>query len=588
MAELGNLTFFHSMMTKMEDSRDRMVKMKQAKQDREDKRTLTDLSIKKAKLELETKTRSGEINRFISTALEQDIKDREKANKANVKVEDNIFEDAATKEKNRMNNLIGTLGQGIKESQGDETTALGASIPGGDVGSNISRISDRFEEMGLTITGDTKSGFGAGIAKPLKPTEKIAAKKQKLSESFARGDSSVKDLALSGFEEDEIRELLEAKQLGSLEFDPQTGERLSMVEKFGGDRIENADGTFSTERTIGIEVDGRNVNIPTIVNGKQLTKDQAVQEFLKGNNPAVGDFGTREEADKAAIQRSTDIGKANQAIRGAETEAEARKLTSEPVATEYDPVTGQPTKVVNLSVKKAEAELKALTEISKQVEAKRQKDKLASEMDLRNAALKINNTLDAFLDVSERTMQLTGVGPGILSGTISNVLGRTKTNQFFSGFRGGLTEYAAAVGRIAIPGARAVRLVNLFKGTAPSEFDTIESAIFTSALSFKNGLGTDMSRNPSAYLFPELSDKDALQTYNELNRFEKLELDKQLNEQLENFQSEYTDGAFKIVFDRNPALLNKDTRLKFEQEKEEQSGIVESFGLNPDEFELVE
>lgn len=73
-------------------------------------------------------------------------------------------------------------------------------------------------------------------------------------------------------------------------------------------RVENADGSFSTERTIGIEMDGRFFNIPTIVNGKQLSEDDAIAAFQRGDNPAVGEFGSQEEADRAASARSERIG----------------------------------------------------------------------------------------------------------------------------------------------------------------------------------------------------------------------------------------------------------------------------------------
>ncbi|MCA0276236.1 MAG: hypothetical protein LCH86_09540 [Proteobacteria bacterium] len=73
-------------------------------------------------------------------------------------------------------------------------------------------------------------------------------------------------------------------------------------------RVENADGSFSTERTIGIEMDGRFFNIPTIVNGKQLSEDDAIATFQRGDNPAVGEFGSQEEADRAASARSERIG----------------------------------------------------------------------------------------------------------------------------------------------------------------------------------------------------------------------------------------------------------------------------------------
>ena len=72
--------------------------------------------------------------------------------------------------------------------------------------------------------------------------------------------------------------------------------------------IDNPDGSFSTERTIGIEANGKFYNIPTIVNGQQLTEEQAIREFEAGRNAAVGVFNSQAEADAAARERSQAIG----------------------------------------------------------------------------------------------------------------------------------------------------------------------------------------------------------------------------------------------------------------------------------------
>lgn len=73
-------------------------------------------------------------------------------------------------------------------------------------------------------------------------------------------------------------------------------------------KIQNQDGSFSTEKTIGIEADGKFINIPTIVNGKELSKEDAITAFRMGINKPVGVFASQEEADSAAKQRSSDIG----------------------------------------------------------------------------------------------------------------------------------------------------------------------------------------------------------------------------------------------------------------------------------------
>lgn len=72
----------------------------------------------------------------------------------------------------------------------------------------------------------------------------------------------------------------------------------------GKPQIKNPDGTVSTEKTIGIESGGKHYNIPTIVNGKQLSKDEAIGQWRAGTNKPVGEFGSQTEADMAARARS--------------------------------------------------------------------------------------------------------------------------------------------------------------------------------------------------------------------------------------------------------------------------------------------
>lgn len=79
-------------------------------------------------------------------------------------------------------------------------------------------------------------------------------------------------------------------------------------------KIPNADGSFSTERTIGIEADGRHYNIPTIVNGRQVSQDEAAALWRAGQNPEVGVFQTQAQADTAAPLRSEEIGRVRDSV----------------------------------------------------------------------------------------------------------------------------------------------------------------------------------------------------------------------------------------------------------------------------------
>jgi hypothetical protein len=73
--------------------------------------------------------------------------------------------------------------------------------------------------------------------------------------------------------------------------------------------IKNPDGSISTERTATFETDGAHYVLPTIVGGKQLDPRAAYDAWLAGQNPEVGNFPTREEADNYARQRTIEIGK---------------------------------------------------------------------------------------------------------------------------------------------------------------------------------------------------------------------------------------------------------------------------------------
>jgi hypothetical protein len=77
--------------------------------------------------------------------------------------------------------------------------------------------------------------------------------------------------------------------------------------------LKNNDGSYSTERTITIttaDTTGRErfINIPTIVNGQQLSEEQASTLYFQGKNPAVGEFDTMDQALASAKARTQAIG----------------------------------------------------------------------------------------------------------------------------------------------------------------------------------------------------------------------------------------------------------------------------------------
>lgn len=87
--------------------------------------------------------------------------------------------------------------------------------------------------------------------------------------------------------------------------------------------IENDDDSFSTERTITVQRDGKWYNVPTILDGKEHDPDEVQGWFESGdeNVPHVGEFNTLDEAERAAVARSEEIGR----VRGVDRESIMRR-----------------------------------------------------------------------------------------------------------------------------------------------------------------------------------------------------------------------------------------------------------------------
>lgn len=64
--------------------------------------------------------------------------------------------------------------------------------------------------------------------------------------------------------------------------------------------VMNDDGSFSTERSFSVNIDGLEVLLPTVVNGEVLSVDKAVEHFLY-TGEHLGMFSTVEEAEAYAV-----------------------------------------------------------------------------------------------------------------------------------------------------------------------------------------------------------------------------------------------------------------------------------------------
>jgi hypothetical protein len=63
--------------------------------------------------------------------------------------------------------------------------------------------------------------------------------------------------------------------------------------------LKNPDGSVSTTSSMSFSEDGREILIPTVVNGKRLTAKQAIEHYHK-TGEHLGKFATPEEADRYA------------------------------------------------------------------------------------------------------------------------------------------------------------------------------------------------------------------------------------------------------------------------------------------------
>ena len=63
--------------------------------------------------------------------------------------------------------------------------------------------------------------------------------------------------------------------------------------------VRNKDGSISTERSFSVNIDGKEVLLPTVINGRIVSEDEAIDHYLK-TGEYLGKFNTVKEADEYA------------------------------------------------------------------------------------------------------------------------------------------------------------------------------------------------------------------------------------------------------------------------------------------------
>jgi len=82
-----------------------------------------------------------------------------------------------------------------------------------------------------------------------------------------------------------------------------------------GVRVQNPDGSFSTERTIGTNIDGREYVLPTLLGGVQVPPETAVRVARRTGLNKYPSFTTPDQAEKYAAWRSSELGRRKGAAR---------------------------------------------------------------------------------------------------------------------------------------------------------------------------------------------------------------------------------------------------------------------------------
>ena len=321
--------------------------------------------------------------------------------------------------------------------------------------------------------------------------------------------------------------------------------------------INNADGSFSTERTIGIEADGKHINIPTIVDGVQVSEQEAVQAFKEGRNKPTGIFSTREEADQAAQGRSSKIGE----LRGEEAQ-QPREEQLHAISQQTDEITGKPTpQALSATAElKRDAKEKAnaiAADAAVLMADAKEGDKIRDNMDAGSA--KLDLTLNEFINFASEQHDLLKVKPGPLSGFLANTLGKlsaTHRNRFFNSFKGSTIELAAFVGRNAMPGTRAARIIDLFKESTPDEFSTMTDGIRNSAVSWGEAIATDFGKHQDEYI----------PGYSKMNMQEQAQARKEIFFPYQRAQVELMEDTYVVqAYKKNPELFNDKEQSQVKQ-----------------------
>jgi len=259
------------------------------------------------------------------------------------------------------------------------------------------------------------------------------------------------------------------------------------------------------------------------------------------------------------------------------------------IAVKRDPITGRPTgDVESIADIETKNDIEKLNAVEKQAEGLQAKNAVEAERNLLKTRLSFGNQMDLFTKLAKKNKEKFGVRPGFLSGSLSTVFSPLQMNEFRDAFVGNSVEVAAAIARIAMPGTRAIRAIDIFKGTVPNEFQSFESAAVTSATSFRNAINQVNAEEPWNGIFPQIeNEQERRDLWNNLPLDQKLDKTEMLETQAEDVSETFRETLLLEMYETDPELLRPETREQLKGMLEQENDKLESLGFDPDRYEIV-
>lgn len=193
-----------------------------------------------------------------------------------------------------LNHMIANPGQGVMFGRGPGERTLGERPAGGSTLEQRERIRQEAEQRGQPNTGVAVPGSLQPRVTPPQPTPSpiVPPPVTPAPTTTAATEPSREDKSIAA---EIYRQALDPNYPGLAEGQLARGN----IDLSTRPIVQTEDGRPATVRSIGIEVDGKHIVIPTVVNGKIVSNEEAIARYNNtGEN--LGMFTTQARADEAA------------------------------------------------------------------------------------------------------------------------------------------------------------------------------------------------------------------------------------------------------------------------------------------------